>query len=650
MNKTIGILAHVDAGKTTFSEQILFHTNTISSVGRVDNKNSFLDINEIERARGITIFADQASFSYHNSAYFLIDTPGHIDFFGETERAISVMDYAILIINGVSGIQSYTQTLFHLLTKYKVPVFFFINKMDQIGADLENILEQIKTKLTKSILFFPDKNSLCPLSEELKETIAETDDMLLEKYLENTATDELFLNSLKKEFKACSLYPCMCGSALFDKGIDDFLSVFDQITFTDYNCSKPFLGQVYKIRHEANKTCITFIKALEGTLKVKEELNFLVEGENRKEKINQIRFYNGEKFITKQEVKAGEIFAVTGLSIPSCGAIIGHTCSNLSYELQPALKSTLVILDNTDTKIVLDYLALLEKEEPMLNVQYEAMLKEIQLHIMGKIQLEVLKEYLKNRFSLMVDFAPPEVLYMETIASSVMGYGHFEPLRHYAEVNLKLEPNPHYAGISFESQCSTDYLPHSFQNLIRTHIFEKQHKGILTGSPLTNLKITLIAGRFHIKHTEGGDFREATYRAIRQGLEKAENILLEPYYKFDIFIEPNYIGKVLSSIQRLYGTFSSPSEEGNLIHIVGKGPVSEFMEYSHEFISSTKGTGTIYFQLDGYDICHNSEEVIKRKAYQKEADIENTSSSVFCAKGQSFLVPWDKAETYMHCL
>lgn len=645
MKKTIGILAHVDAGKTTFSEQVLYYTKSIRNRGRVDHKNSFLDINRLEKERGITIFSDQAIFEIDDSKYYLIDTPGHIDFSSEMERALSILDYAILIISAVEGIQGHTETIWSLLRKYNIPTFFFINKVDRTGADLEKVVNEIKEDLTSDIYYI---NTLENLNEELIEFISERDDLLLERYLNGDYNEEEWIISLKKLIKENKIYPCLSGSALQDEGIDNFLRIFNRLTFSAYNENESFSGRVYKIRHDDNGTRLTFIKALSGSLKVRDEISY---GKNNDitEKISSIRLYNGNKFTTVDKVTAGDVFAVTGLSSLGAGEAIGSLEENVNFNMVPTLMSKVIFDKSYNIKDVLKYFRILESEDPALNVIWNEVLQEIQVSIMGKIQLEVLKEVVEERFNLKIEFGPCEIMYKETIKNITYGYGHFEPLKHYAEVHLKLEPNNRGEGITFKNKCHADDLTTGNQNLIKTHIFERNHHGILTGSPISDMKITLLTGRAHNKHTEGGDFREATFRAIRQGLEKVKNILLEPYYKFKIDVELDYMGRVISDIQRLNGTFNPPDTKLNKVTITGRGPVSTFMDYSAEILTFTKGKGSINLIFDGYDVCHNSEEVIERIGYNKNADIEYSSSSIFCSKGQGFVVPWDEVENYIHC-
>ncbi|WP_294188810.1 TetM/TetW/TetO/TetS family tetracycline resistance ribosomal protection protein [uncultured Clostridium sp.] len=645
MKKTIGILAHVDAGKTTFSEQLLYHTNSIRNRGRVDHKNSFLDSHNIEKERGITIFSDQAIFEIGDSKYYLIDTPGHIDFSSEMERALSILDYAILVISAVEGIQGHTYTIWSLLKKYNVPTFFFINKLDRTGANLEKVLEEIREDLTCDICHI---NKLNNLEEELIEFISERDDNLLERYLNGDYNEMEWIYNLKKLIKERKIYPCLSGSALQDDGIEEFINIFNQLSFSEYKENDNFSGRVYKIKHDNNGTRLTFIKILKGSLKVRDELSY-GKGNEISEKISSIRIYNGSKFSTVDKAIAGDLVAVTGLSMFKAGDGIGEIKDNIIFNMTPTLKSKVIFDDSYNIKDVLRYFKILESEDPALNVIWNEAVQEIQLSIMGKIQLEVLKEVLDERFNLKIDFGPCEIMYKETIDNMSYGYGHFEPLKHYAEVHLKLEPNKRGEGITFENKCHADDLTTGHQNLIKTHIFERNHHGLLTGSPITDIKFTLLTGRAHNKHTEGGDFREATYRAIRQGLEKCENVLLEPYYKFKIDVDLEYMGRVISDIQRLNGTFNPPETKLSKVTITGRGPVATFMDYSTEILTFTKGKGSINLMFDGYDICHNQEEVIDKLEYDKNADIEYSSSSIFCSKGQGFVVPWMKVEEYLHC-
>lgn len=658
MKKTLGVLAHVDAGKTTFCEQVLYLTKSIRTKGRVDHKNSFLDNHEIEKERGITVFSEQAIFNLNDSTYYLIDTPGHVDFSCEMERAIKVMDYAVIILSSVEGVQGHTKTVWNLLKKNNIPTFIFINKMDRVGADKEGIINEICRELSKDI-FFIDKDNIdltrnkIDFSEKLFEFISEYDDELLERYLNNEYDENIYREKLKSLIKNREIFLIFSGSALNNEGISEFLYAMDEVTETNYNENEKFSGIVYKVRYDSNNTRNTFIKCIKGKLKVKDEISYIINQYDEQfivsEKINNIKLYNGNKFKIVDEISAGDIFTITGLNDAIPGDNIGEIKSKADYLMIPTLKSKVIFDKSLNHKDVLKYFRILESEDPALNVEYCEPLQEIQVHIMGKIQLEILKEIAFSRFHLDVDFGPCKILYKETISREAIGCGHFEPLRHYAEVHIKIEPIERNSNILFESKCHVDNLNIGHQNLIRTHVFERKHKGILTGSQLTDVKITLINGRAHLKHTCGGDFREATYRAIRQGLEKIENILLEPYYKFTLEIPIEYMGRAISDIQKLNGEFNPPETYEEKVIINGRGPVSTFMDYSLEVIAYTKGKGNINYIYDGYDVCHNAEEVINEIGYNKNADKEYTSNSVFCSHGAGYIVPWYEADEKMHC-
>ena len=651
MKKTIGIFAHVDAGKTTFTEQLLYLTGSIRSLGRVDHKTSSMDTSDIEQKRGITIFASEGYFNYKDDIYYIIDTPGHIDFSAETERAVSALDYAILLISGSSGVQAHTLTLFRLLKDYNIPVFIFINKTDIDGFDLQAVMNEIKIRLTKDVVSLSSTEDI--IGEEALEYAAMRDEAFMEAYLNgnydlNRAYD-VMIGLIKKR----QLFTVTSGSALKGKGIDTFLEIFSELTHTEYHnrAALPFKGKVYKILHDEKGekgTRLTFIKSLSGRLNVKDEFLFIKGEESFPEKVNEIRVYNGRKYENKDKVSAGDVFAVAGLRAPICGTLLSDGETSIEYandfKLTGALKSRVKILDKTDTITVMERLRILEAEDPMLAVSHSRETGDILISVMGKIQLEVLEQSIAARFGISVSFEAPQVEYRETIAEAVTGYGHFEPLRHYAEVRLRLEPAERGSGIIFENECHVDDLTLNFQNLIKSHVFEKVHKGVLTGSPITDIKIILTNGRSHIKHTVGGDFREATYRAIRQGLEKAEVVLLEPYYSFEIYAEETYIGRIMSDVQKLRGTCEPTVLDDGNVCIKGRGPVETFMDYSVELVSFTKGTGSISLMYDGYDLCGNPEEVVEKTGYDKERDVENTSTSVFCAKGVSYTLPWYEAE------
>ena len=647
MKKTFGIFAHVDAGKTTFSEQILYYTKSIRKKGRVDYKEAFLDSQKVEKERGITVFSDVGTFSYDGDTYYLIDTPGHIDFSPEMERTLSILDYAILVVSAVEGIQGHTETLWNLLKNRKIPTFIFINKIDRVGADVNKVYQQLKRRFSEDICLLSN-NSLMNLSDKEIEFIAGKDEELLNLYFEDNYNNQLWINKLKFLVKERQIFVASSGSALLDQGVREFLDIFNKLTMTNYELADIFTGKVFKIRYDEKGTRITYIKALSGLLKVKDELVYNHNGEEIREKVNEIRAYNGVKYEIKDVASAGDVFAVTGISNMKAGMGIGIEDS--TEEMIPTLTAKVLYDSTVNIKEVLKYLKILESEEKTLNVQYDEILKEMHINVMGKIQLEVLKEIIQERFNLNVEFDKPEILYKETIGNEVNGYGHFEPLRHYAEVHLKLLPGERGEGIVFENRCHNDYLTPGQQNLIKTHIFEKKHRGILTGSEIDDIKVILITGRAHIKHTEGGDFREATKRALRQGLDSAENILLEPYYNFKIEVDNQLLGRVLSDVQKMNGTFNEQQSVGDRVIITGRGPVATFMDYSLEFQALSKGKGGLSLMYGGYDVCHNAEEVIERIGYNKDADPEYTSSSIFCAKGVGYSVKGDEVVNYMHCL
>ena len=647
MKKTFGIFAHVDAGKTTFSEQILYYTKSIRKKGRVDYKEAFLDSQKVEKERGITVFSDVGTFSYDCDTYYLIDTPGHIDFSPEMERTLSILDYAILVVSAVEGIQGHTETLWNLLKNRKIPTFIFINKIDRVGADVNKVYQQLKRRFSEDICLLSN-NSLMNLSDEEIEFIAGKDEELLNLYFEDNYNNQLWINKLKFLVKERQIFVASSGSALLDQGVREFLDIFNKLTMTNYELADIFTGKVFKIRYDEKGTRITYIKALSGLLKVKDELVYNHNGEEIREKVNEIRAYNGVKYEIKDVASEGDVFAVTGISNMKAGMGIGIEDS--TEEMIPTLTAKVLYDSTVNIKEVLKYLKILESEEKTLNVQYDEILKEMHINVMGKIQLEVLKEIIQERFNLNVEFDKPEILYKETIGNEVNGYGHFEPLRHYAEVHLKLLPGERGEGIVFENRCHNDYLTPGQQNLIKTHIFEKKHRGILTGSEIDDIKVILITGRAHIKHTEGGDFREATKRALRQGLDSAENILLEPYYNFKIEVDNQLLGRVLSDVQKMNGTFNEQQSVGDRVIITGRGPVATFMDYSLEFQALSKGKGGLSLMYGGYDVCHNAEEVIERIGYNKDADPEYTSSSIFCAKGVGYSVKGDEVVNYMHCL
>ncbi|MEI4771249.1 translation factor GTPase family protein [Psychrobacillus sp. FJAT-51614] len=641
MHKTIGILAHVDAGKTTFSEQLLYHTKTIRQRGRVDHQDSFLDSHTIEKNRGITIFADQGIFSYKDSTYYIIDTPGHVDFSPEMERAIQVMDYAIILISAVDGVEGHTETVWQLLRKHRVPTFFFINKTDYEGTNAAAVLEEIRNNFSEDVCHLTNL-----FDEELIEFIAERDEELLEKYMDTGFEQELWLKKMKTMIQENKIFACASGSALKDIGIIEFLDMLDVLTETSYNSEDDFAAQVYKIRHDESGNRVTFLKLLSGNLKIRDEVNY---GELT-EKITQIRVYSGNKFQTIDQAVAGELVAVTGITSAFIGDGIGGTNNRVEFNMVPTLKSKVIFDPTIHIKEVQRCFKLLDAEDPSLRVYWDEHFQEIHVHVMGVIQLEVLEQIVQERFHFQVTFGEPRILYKETIDFPVRGYGHFEPLKHYAEVHLLIEPATRNSGISFKNVCHTNDLSIGNQNLVRHHLLERDHHGLLTGSALTDVQITLLTGRGHNEHTHGGDFREATFRALRQGLEKAENVLLEPFYDYKLKVNMDLIGRVLSDIQQAHGTFETPENIGDKVIVKGRVPVATFMKYSTTFASFTHGKGTLNLLFGGYDRCHNTEEVIEKIGYNKEADPEYTSTSIFCAKGTGYKVPWHEAEEAMHCL
>jgi len=648
MNKTIGVLAHVDAGKTTFSEQLLYHNNVIRERGRVDHKDTFLDTHEIEKRRGITVFSDQAIMKTDKGTYYWIDTPGHVDFSAEMERTIGIMDYAVVILSAVEGIESHSETVFSLLKKHKVPTFFFINKIDRTGADVENVIAEIRSNFTEDACPMP--NSIHSFDEQLIEFVAERDEALLDRYMDEQYDYEVWLDALKKMIKESKVYPIAWGSALKDIDIASFWDTFEDLTYTDYDSEGEFAGRVYKIKHDKNGVRYTYIKALEGELKIRDNLFYSIGDKELVSKITQIKQYNGSKATIVERVVAGDLFAVTGLADVSVGDGVGALKTGMEYQLVPSLQSKVIFDDAMNPKDVLRDFRIMETEDPALGVTWVESSKELQVRIMGVIQIEILKEIVKDRFGYEVEFGDSEIIYKETINDGVIGYGHFEPLRHYAEVHLKIEKGSLGSGIQFDNQCHADHMTIGNQNLVKHHIFEREHRGILTGSSLTDLKITLLTGAGHNEYTSGGDFREATYRALRQGLEKAENVVLEPYYEFKIKVSLDHMGRVMTDIQKASGKAEPPVIMGDRVEIEGRVPVSTFMSYSTTLTSFTQGKGRLSLIYGGYDVCHNQEEVVERKGYDKNGDAEYSSSSVFCSKGKGDTVLWDEAEAKMHCL
>ncbi len=633
----IGILAHVDAGKTTLTEALLYTTGAIRRLGRVDKKDSHFDSHELERSRGITIFSKQNPFTIKGRKFTLVDTPGHVDFSAEMERTLGILDYAVLVIDAVSGIQSHTETIWNLLLEYRIPTFIFVNKTDRDGFDKPQLLNDIKKRFSAGCIdFTQDKDSF---SEEIS-LISEN---LLEAFLEGTASEDFTQGEIAKAIANRDIFPCYFGSALQNAGVDSLVEGLGKYTLYKEYCEK-FGAKVYKILHDSQGNRVSFLKVTGGKLSVK-----MAVGD---EKIDTLRIYSGEKAEAVKEVAAGSVCAVTGLSSISAGESIdadGVTDTSRP-KLNPLLSAQVIICDGTDIHTAYRRLSIIGEELPELSVHimHCADEEQIQIRVMGRIQLEILKALTTERFGMDIDFGPCRILYKETVTAPVMGYGHYEPLRHYAEAQLRIEPAPRDSGIIIANECSLETLDANFQHLILSHIAEKEHLGILTGSPLTDVKITLTAGRSHLKHTEGGDFREATYRAIRQGLEKADNLLLEPYYSFTLRVPINCMGKAIADIQRLCGELEPPEMTETQAIIKGMGPVSKFMNYPEEVVSYTSGKGIIIMRENGYRPCHNATEVTEKIGYEKERDMENTSSSVFCSHGAGFEVKWYDVDSMRH--
>lgn len=629
---TIGILAHVDAGKTTLSEALLYKSGAIRKLGRVDHKDAFLDNNNIERERGITVFSKQAQISLPDINITLLDTPGHVDFSAETERVLSVVDYAILVINASEGVQGHTDTIWNLLESYNVPVFIFVNKTDTPDFNKENILSELKNKLSNNCVDFTNTDS-----EEFKENIAFSDEKLLEKYSESL---KITKDDIKESIFKRKIIPCYFGSALKLKGIDEFLEGIEKYTIEKkYPVDNG--ARVFKIKRDDQGNRLTFLKVTGGALNVKQSLNFT----SGTEKINQIRIYSGSSYKAIEVAEAGTVCAVTGPISTYAGEGTGFEKDTYKFILQPVLNYKMILPDDTNIYDMFDKMKTLEEEEPSLHIVFDN--KDIHVRLMGEIQTEILKTLILERFNINVEFSDGNILYKETISDISEGVGHYEPLRHYAEVHLLIEPCE-CDGITFESKCSEDLLDKNWQRLIKTHIFEKEHKGILTGSPITGIKITLVSGKAHIKHTEGGDFRQATYRAIRNGLAKNKSVLLEPYYNFKIEVPKENIGRLMSDIQTRYGSFSQPQTINDTAVISGEIPASTMQGYITEFNSYTKGKGKISLNVCGYKPCHNSEEIIENTKYDFDSDLENSADSIFCSHGNAFLVKWYDVENYIH--
>ncbi len=631
----IGILAHVDAGKTTLSESLLYLSGKIRKLGRVDNKDAYLDHQELERARGITIFSKQAMFEVGDTQFTLLDTPGHVDFSTEMERTLQVLDYGLLVVSGADGVQGYTQTLWRLLAFYGIPVFIFINKMDQNGTDKERLMEELKKKLGDGCIDFGQGET-----QDFKEQLALCDEGLMEAYLEKGSYDKGLIDKAIRDRK---VFPCYFGSALRLEGVENLLQGLE------YHTLKPtypdaFGAKVFKIARDDQGNRLTYMKITGGLLKVRDVLT----NGSWEEKVHQIRLYSGQKFEAVNEAEAGTVCAVTGLTQTRPGEGLGVEQDSRKPLLEPVLSYRIILPEGCDPRVMMPKLRLIEEEDPELHILWNEELKEIQVQIMGEVQIEILQSLIKSRFGIDVAFDSGSIVYKETIASTVEGVGHFEPLRHYAEVHLLLEPGERGSGLKFGVDLSDDVLGKNWKNLILTHLREKEHKGVLTGSPITDMKITLVSGRAHNKHTEGGDFREATYRAVRQGLKEAESILLEPWYSFQLELPEKMVGRAMTDIEKMHGTCHLTHVEGDMAVLVGSAPVVTMRNYQKEVTAYTKGLGRLFCSIKGYEPCHIAQEVIEAIGYDSERDSENPTGSVFCANGAGFLVPWYEVKQYMH--
>ncbi len=633
---TLGITAHVDSGKTTLAEAMLYKSGKIRSLGRVDNGNTTLDTNSIERDRGITIFSAQAELTAGETEITLLDTPGHVDFSAETERTMQVLDYAILVISGTDGVQSHTSTLWKLLMKYEVPVFIFVNKMDLTGADREHVLKNLRKKLSPFCTDFMG---------DISEAAAECSEELMERYLDS---GELSDSDISTAIAERRIFPCMFGSALKMNGVDELLGIIDRFTAEPQRQAE-FGAKVYKISYDAKGSRLTHMKIMGGELKMREELEYTdQDGQPMTCKVSSIRFYSGEKFRTADKAAAGEVCAVTGLTGTYTGQGIGSIRNSDRAVLEPVMTYRVLLPQEKNAYDALKDIRILEDEDPQLHVVWNEQLREIHLQLMGAIQLEVLARIISERFGYDVQFSDGAVAYKETIKNISEGVGHYEPLKHYAEVHLILQPLPRGSGLVFDTSCHQDDLDLNWQRLILTHLEEKAHLGTLTGSPITDVKITLAAGKAHLKHTEGGDFRQATYRAVRNGLRNNECILLEPWYDYELEIPPENVGRAISDLQNMSAEFDAPVTTGEMAVIIGSAPVSEMNSYQEFVVGYTKGRGRLTCTSGGYRECHNAEQVVERIGYDCDGDTENSADSVFCSHGAGFVVKWDEVPRYMH--
>ena len=638
-NISVGLLAHVDAGKTTLSEQLLYQTGSIGKAGRVDHKDTFLDTHSLEKERGITIFSKQAIFSVGKYQITLVDTPGHVDFSAEMERVLQILDYAILVINGSDGVQSHTKTVWRLLKKYEIPIFLFINKMDQPGNESGALLEELKEKLSEDCICFT------AMDESFYEEIALREEELLNRYLEGSMPQEEEISELIMNRK---IFPCYFGSALKGDGIKEFLQgIHFFMKAREYG--EEFAARVYKIGRDPSGQRLTYLKVTGGKLKVKQVIRGVCErtGEDWEEKADQLRAYTGASYEAKNQAGAGELIAVLGLEKTFAGQGLGKEEGKREHQLQPVLCYSILLPEDVNFHQAYEKLKLLEEEEPGLQIQSLEERKEILCKVMGEIQIQVLQEIVKQRFGMDITFGSGQIVYKETIEEAIEGVGHFEPLRHYAEVHILLEPLPRGAGIRIESSCSEDLLDRNWQRLIMTHLSEIEHRGVLTGAGLTDVKLTLVTGKSHNKHTEGGDFRQATYRAVRHGLRRAKNILLEPVYEFTLEVPMNAVGRAMSDLQRMCAEFTMEQREEASV-LTGICPVVTMQEYQKEVLSYTKGLGRLECLMKGYQPCHNADEVIELKQYDPDQDIQNPCGSIFCSHGAGVYVSWEEVEAQMH--
>ena len=634
----LGILAHVDSGKTTLSEAMLYRAGVTRRLGRVDHKDAFLDTDALEKARGITIFSKQALLTAGDTDITLLDTPGHVDFSTETERTLQVLDYAVLVVSGTDGVQSHTETLWRLLRRYHVPTFVFVNKMDLPGMERQELLAQLNRRLGEGFVDFGAEQA------DRDEALALCDENLMDRMLD---AGQLQDADLIPAIARRHAFPCWFGAALKLEGVDALLDGLDRYT-RPAPALEAFGAKVFKVSQDEQGARLTWLRVTGGELKVKAQLTGEADGEPWAEKANQLRLYSGAKYTLTEAIGPGQVCAVTGLTKARPGEGLGAERDSDLPVLEPVLSYQVLLPEGADVHAALGKLHRLEEEEPQLHVVWNETLGEIHVQLMGEIQLEVLRSLLAERFGLEVEFGPGGILYKETITEPMEGVGHYEPLRHYAEVHLKLEPLPRGSGMQFAADCREEVLDKNWQRLVLTHLEEKQHLGVLTGSPLTDVKITLIAGRAHLKHTEGGDFRQATYRAVRQGLMLAKSQLLEPWYAFRLEVPAENIGRAMSDIQRMEGTFDPPESGEETAVLTGFAPVSTMRSYPMEVVSYTRGRGHLSLTLDGYRPCHNAQEVIAAIGYEPEHDLDNPADSVFCAHGAGFVVPWDQVRSHMH--